>query len=138
MVNRTILQGRLAADPELRSTQSGVAVASFRVCWSEKYKETETKLFLNCTAWRGTGELVSKYFHKGQEIVVEGQLQTREWVDKEGGKHSTVELTVDKAHFCGPKRDSGGSGGYSEPDPAPYSGGGGFAPLDESDGELPF
>ena len=138
MLNRTTLQGRLAAEPELRTTQSGVSVASFRVCWSEKYKETETKLFLNCTAWRGTGELVSKYFHKGQEIVVEGQLQTREWEDRDGGKRSTVELTVDKAHFCGPKQDGGGSGGYSGfSDPAP-TGGGGFAPLDESDGELPF
>ena len=53
MLNHMTLQGRLCADPELRNTQSGVSVCSFRVAWSEKYKETETKLFLNCTAWRG-------------------------------------------------------------------------------------
>lgn len=69
MVNHLILQGRLTADPELRTTQSGTSVCSFRVAWSEKYKDTETKLFLGCTAWRGTGELVSKYFSKGKEIL---------------------------------------------------------------------
>lgn len=133
MLNKCELQGRLTRDPELRQTGSGVAVCSFTVAWSEKYKETETKLFLNCTAWRGTGELVSKYFRKGQEIVVEGALSTREWTDKEGNKRSIVELTADKVHFCGPKQESGNA-----PDPA-YAATGGeqFGEL-EDDGELPF
>ena len=95
MLNRTMVQGRLVADPEMRTTQSGVAVCSFRVAWSETYKEHEKKLFLACTAWRGLGEMIGKYFHKGKEI----------------NKRSAVKLTVDKAHFCGPK-DGSSSGGY--------------------------
>jgi single-strand DNA-binding protein len=106
MINKAILQGRLVADPELRQTQSGVPVASFKIAWSEKYKDTETKCFLPCTAWRGTGEFVNKYFSKGQEIAVEGQLITRSFDDKEGNKRSVTELIVDKAHFCGSKSDS--------------------------------
>ncbi len=136
MLNHMTLQGRLTRDPELRRTGSGTAVASFTVAWSEKYKETETKLFLNCTAWRGTGEMVSKYFFKGKEIIVEGKLNTREWTDKEGGKHTTNEMTVERVHFCGPK-DGSESGDF-------HTAG---APVDvraddfqevEDDGELPF
>lgn len=135
MLNHMTLQGRLCADPELRNTQSGVSVCSFRVAWSEKYKETETKLFLNCTAWRGTGEMVSKYFSNGKEIVVEGKLSTRDWTDKEGGKRTTNEMTVERVHFCGPKDNAA-----SDFHPA-------GVPVDvcaddfqeiEDDGELPF
>jgi single-strand DNA-binding protein len=104
MINRTIVQGRLCHDPELRTTQSGVSVCSFRIAWSEKYKETETTLFLQCTAWRGLGEFVAKYFRKGQEIVVEGKLSTRDWQDKDGNNRNTNELTIDNASFCGPKQ----------------------------------
>lgn len=120
MLNLTIVQGRLCADPEIRTTQSGVPVCSFRVAWSEKYKETETKLFLSCTAWRGTGEFVEKYFRKGQEIIVRGKLQTRERTDKEGNNRTTNEMTVDEASFCGPKQ------------------GGGLHEVEVPDGALPF
>lgn len=138
MVNHMVLQGRLCADPELRQTPAGVSVCSFRVAWSEKYKETETKLFLSCTAWRGTGEMVSKYFHKGQEIAVEGKLSTRDWEDKEGNKRSSVEMTVERVHFCGPK--SGGEGCNSVPTAsAPVNvDADDFTDLDNDDGELPF
>lgn len=112
MLNRTMVQGQLVADPEMRTTQSGVAVCSFRVAWSETYKEHEKKLFLACTAWRGLGEMIGKYFHKGKEIIVEGALETEEYTDKNGNKRSAVSLTVDKAHFCGPKDGSSSSGGY--------------------------
>lgn len=130
MINQTILQGRLTRDPELRQTGTGVAVASFTVAWSEKYKDNETKLFLNCTAWRGTGEFVSKYFRKGQEIAVEGQLSTREYTDKEGGKRSVIELTADKVHFCGSKQDSGPTAQLADPTAD-------FTEVDV-DGDLPF
>lgn len=131
MVNHMILQGRLVALPELRHTQSGVAVASFRVAWSRKYKGSETKLFLNCVAWRGTAEMLCKYFGKGQEIVVEGELNTRGYTDRDGNDRQVTELIVSQAHFCGPK--SGGnnqpSGSYPENQ---------FNELTEDDGELPF
>ena len=136
MLNHTTLQGRLTRDPELRNTQSGTPVCSFTVAWSEKYKETETKLFLNCTAWRGTGEMVSRYFVKGKEIVVEGKLSTRDWEDKDGNNRTSTEMTVERVHFCGPK-DGNESGSF-------HTAG---APVDvraddfqevEEDGELPF
>lgn len=130
MLNHTVLQGRLTRDPELRNTQSGTPVCSFTVAWSEKFKETETKLFLNCTAWRGTGDMVSKYFSKGKEIIVEGKLSTREWTDKEGNKRSTNEMVVDRVHFCGP-RDGGPAG-------SPINVSAGEFTEEPDDGELPF
>ena len=139
MINRTILQARLTADPVLRTTQSGVSVCSFRIAWSEKYKDNETKLFLQCTAWRGVGEFISKYFTKGQEIAVDGKLSTRDWEDNNGQKRSQVELTVDNASFLRQKIGESESDrtvpppkddGYSIPDEQD------FEPLDDE--QMPF
>ena len=128
-LNRMTLQGRLTKAPELRYTQAGKPVASFTVAWSEKYKETERKLFLPCVAWRGTAEFVSRHFDKGSEIVVEGTLGSRRWQDKEGNNRETIELTVDNVHFCGPKREA--QGGYTDPED--------FEEIDdEDDSDLPF
>lgn len=150
MINRAVLQGRLVRDVELRTTPSGVSVASFTVAWSEKYKETETKCFLSCAAWRSTGEFVSKYFTKGQEIAVSGKLQTREWTDKEGNKRSTIELVVDDVAFCGSKSDGSSrpAGGavdvhnddFDNPSRSGESDfkGSAFSELDNGDGDLPF
>lgn len=132
MLNKTVLQGRLTADPEPRQTQSGISVCSFRVAWSETYKETERKCFLSCTAWRGLADMICKYFHKGKEIVVEGSLETEEYTDKDGNKRSALKLNVDKAHFCGSKSDSG-SGSAA----APVATGFTEIPAD-TDEELPF
>ncbi len=134
MVNHLVLQGRLVADPELRHTQSGVPVCSFRVAWSKKYKETETKLFLSCTAWRGTGELVAKHFCKGKEILVEGELSTQSWQDSEGNPRQTTELTAERVHFVGSKSDSGEGSHQSA---APNVSAADFTDL-EDDGDLPF
>ena len=108
MVNRTILQGRLCADPEMRRTNNGTAVCSFRVAWSETIKDRETKLFLNCVAWQGTAELICKYWYKGKEILLEGKLSTREYQDKNGNDRSVTEMTVDRVHFCGKNEDGRG------------------------------
>jgi single-strand DNA-binding protein len=144
MLNHVSLQGRLVRDPELRQTNSGVNVCSFTVAWSKKYKEAETQCFLPCTAWRGTGEFVGKYFSKGQEIAVEGELVTRKWQDKDGNNRSTLELAVTGVHFCGPKHDSGvnhgNSGGYTPAGaPVDIPGPPDWEPLgDVDDGTLPF
>lgn len=134
-INKTIIQGRLTKDVELRHTQSGKAVASFTVAWSENIKGSESKLFMPCVAWDKNGEFVSNFFRKGMEIVVEGRLGRRQWTDKDGNKQETVELTVDRAHFCGPKQESQ-VGGY-KPAAAVNA-----APSDwtesEDDGPLPF
>ena len=106
MINRTILQGRLCADPEMRRTNNGTAVCSFRVAWSETIKDRETKLFLNCVAWQGTAEMICKYFRKGKELAVEGRLSTREYDDRDGNRRSVTEMTVDRVHFCGKNEDA--------------------------------
>lgn len=132
MVNKVILQGRLVRDVELKYTQSDVANCEFTVAWSEKYKETETKCFLRCKAWRGTAEFVDKYFSKGQEIVVEGRMTTEEW-EKDGEKQSRTICVIDKANFCGPNAGNKVSGSSVPADA-------GFVniPDDVEDESLPF
>ena len=102
------------------------------MAWSEKYKETENKLFLSCTAWRGTGEMIAKHFSKGKEIILEGKLSTRSYTDKNGQDRQTTELTVERAHFAGSKAD-GGSASYH-----PDVSGADFTEMDGDDGDLPF
>lgn len=132
MVNRMILQGRLCADPEMRRTQSGTAVCSFRVAWSETIKDRETKLFLNCVAWQGTAEMICKYFRKGKELAVEGRLSTREYDDRDGNRRSVTEMTVDRVHFCGKNEDAQGM-------PPRTDGKSQFVEMDEDDmSDLPF
>lgn len=131
MVNRTILQGRLCADPEMRRTNNGTAVCSFRVAWSETVKDRETKLFLNCVAWQGTAEMICKYFRKGKELAVEGRLSTREYQDRDGNNRSVTELTVDRVHFCGKNEDA-------QSMPPRTDGKSQFVELDEDDSDLPF
>ena len=140
-INKTIIQGRLTRDVELRHTQAGKAVASFTVAWSEKYGDTENKLFMPCVAWGQQGEFASTWFHKGQECLVEGQLRTRSWTDNNNNKRETIELIADKVHFCGPKQE-GQSGQTVKPAGKPVTVAGpepgDYAELADDDGELPF
>ena len=166
MLNHIVIMGRLTRDPELRRTGSGIAVASFSVAVDRDYggkdggeKETD---FIDCVAWRQTGEFVSKYFTKGRMIVVSGRLQIRSWTDKDGNKRRTAEVVADNCYFGDSKREAeggssyGGStyggnsyGGssYSAPAPAPSYGGyaapasapaSDFAMLEDDDAQLPF
>ena len=109
MLNHITIMGRLTRDPELRRTGSGVAVASFTVAVDRDFggrdggeKETD---FIDCVAWRQTGEFVSKYFTKGRMIVVSGRLQIRSWTDKDGNKRRTAEVVADNCYFGDSKRD---------------------------------
>jgi single-strand DNA-binding protein len=116
MLNHIVIMGRLTRDPELRRTGTGVAVASFTVAVDRDFGgreggERETD-FIDCVAWRNTGEFVSKYFTKGSMIVVSGRLQIRGWTDKEGNKRRTAEVVADNVYFGESKR-SGDSGSYS-------------------------
>ena len=154
MLNHITIMGRLVRDPELRRTGSGVAVASFRVAVDRDYQSKdggERKAdFIDCVAWRQTGEFVSKYFTKGRMIIVDGRLEMRDWTDKEGNKRTSAEINVANAYFGDSKRDgdNGGSygssysapaapsyGGYSAPTGAPASD---FAMLSDDDAQLPF
>ena len=151
MLNHIVIMGRLTRDPELRRTGSGVAVASFTLAvdrdFSPKEGEKETD-FIDCVAWRQTGEFVSKYFNKGRMAVVSGRLQIRGWTDKDGNKRRTAEVVADNVYFADSKKEassdnsastSGGYGGGYAPEypayPAPASD---FAMLDDDDAQLPF
>ena len=131
-INKTIVQGRLTRDPELRHTQAGKAVVGFTVAWSETFNGNENKLFLPCVAWDKNGEFIAKHFTKGQELVVEGRLGSRSWTDKEGNRRETVELTADRVHFCGPKE------GGVKSESKPVVSAGDFKELADDDGLLPF
>lgn len=101
MLNKTMIQGRFTADPEVQN-RGGFNICEFTVAWSDKYKEVEKKCFLRCKAWRNTADFIGKYFKKGQEVVVEGQLETDSW-EKDGQKQSRTILNVEKVHFAGSK-----------------------------------
>ena len=158
MLNHITIMGRLTRDPELRRTGSGIAVASFTVAVDRDFggrdggeKETD---FIDCVAWRQTGEFVSKYFTKGRMIVVSGRLQIRSWNDKDGNKRRTAEVVADNCYFGDSKRDgesTGSYGGntyggnaYSAPAPsyggysAPAAPASDFAMLEDDDAQLPF
>ena len=114
MLNHITIMGRLVRDPELRRTGSGIAVASFTVAVDRDFggrdgSEKETD-FIDCVAWRQTGEFVSKYFTKGRMIVVSGRLQIRSWTDKDGNKRRTAEVVADNCYFGDSRRDSDNSG----------------------------
>ena len=154
MLNKIFLMGRLARDPELRRTQTGTPVASFRLAVDRDFKDRNTGEratdWIDVVAWRQTAEFVSRYFTKGRMAVVEGRLQIRDWTDKDGNKRTTAEVVADQVYFGDSKRDGDGggyasSGGYSAPAaPAAPSGFGApaggdqFAELSDDDGELPF
>ena len=145
MLNHIVIMGRLVRDPELRRTGSGVAVASFRVAVDRDFAPKdggERKAdFIDCVAWRQTGEFISKYFAKGRMIVVEGRLEMRDWTDKDGNKRTSAEIVVANAYFGDSKRDGEGAApaagftGYSAPASAPASD---FAMLSDDDAQLPF
>lgn len=108
MLNKAMLQGRLTADPELRSTPSGVSVTNFTLAVTRSYKkdgEQETD-FIPCVAWRSTAEFVHKHFQKGQQAVVDGSIQTRSYTDKDGNKRTAFEVVIDNIHFADSKKDA--------------------------------
>ena len=138
MLNRIILMGRMTRDPELRHTQSGTAVASFTLAVERDFKDKQTGEravdFIDCTAWKGTAEFVSRFFSKGRLAVVEGRLQLRDWTDKDGNKRRNAELVADSVYFADSKRDSD----CDEAPSAAASDGEQFSEISEDDGELPF
>ena len=112
MLNHITIMGRLTKDVELRRTDSGVAVASFTVAVDRDFKsnngEKETD-FINCVAWKGTGEFVSKYFSKGKMAVVDGRLQMRNWTDKDGNKRTSAEVVANNVYFGDSKKEDSGN-----------------------------
>ena len=161
MLNHITVMGRLTRDPELRRTGSGVPVASFTVAVDRDFgknengeKETD---FIDCVAWRGTGEFVAKYFSKGSMAIVSGSLQIRNWTDKEGNKRRNAEIIATSVYFGDSKKSDQGNSSYqSQNGSQGYAGGfpetmaminqyqaqgaqqNDFAMLDDDDAQLPF
>ena len=132
MINRMVLQGRLTKDPELKVTPSGVEVCSFTVAWNKEIKGVKKECFLNCVAWRQQGVFVNDFFNKGKGIIVEGELETKKYTDRDGNNRSVIELITDAVHFW----DSKGSGQAEQQNPAPVVPM--FEEADVSDGDMPF
>lgn len=144
MFNIVVLTGRLTADPELKTTQSGISVTSFSIAVNRSYRSGEEPVtdFINIVAWRKSAEFVAKYFKKGNLIGIEGSIQTRKYTDKNGNQRTAFEVVANNVQFVESKRDSSASVPAAEPAPAAsYSNAGenDFADLgDISDDDLPF
>ena len=130
MLNHIVIMGRMGKDPELRRTQSGVAVATFNVAVDRDFKDKATGQratdWITCVAWRSTAEFVEKYFSKGSQVLVAGRVQMRDWTDKDGNKRISAEVQAENVYFAGTKTE----GGQRElPE---------FEVMDDDDTNLPF
>lgn len=124
MYNKSILMGRICNDLEVKATPSGANVLSFRIAVDRSYQEKgkERKAdFFNVVAWRNNADFISRFFGKGSMILVEGELQTRTYTDKNGSTQTVVELIVDTARFTGEKTNTTGSGNVPPPPEPPQA-----------------
>lgn len=153
MLNRAILMGRLVADPELRHTANNVAVTTFRIAVDRNYTpkgaERQTD-FINIVAWRNTADFVSRYFHKGQLVALEGSIQTRSYTDNQGNNRTAFEVVADQVYFAESRNSSSQNPSASSFAPPPafdeppkgasFSVGdiGDFEEINTDDGLLPF
>ena len=135
MLNNIVIMGRLTRDPELRRTQTGVAVASFTLACERDFAaqgEARETDFIDIVSWRYTAEFVEKYFSKGQMAIVTGRLQIRNWEDKEGNKRRSAEVLADHVYFGEGKRDKTAQSEQQ------YDPQGGFSEIEDDDPNLPF
>lgn len=102
-MNIVILKGRLAKDPEIKTTANDTKICTFSVAVNRRFSKENEANFISCTAWRQTAEFIHKYFAKGQEICINGSLQVRKWEDKDGNARYATDVIVDNAEFCGNK-----------------------------------
>ena len=138
MFNLVVLTGRLTADPELKTTPSGVSVTSFSIAVERRYRQGEERQadFINIVAWRAAAEFITKHFRKGNLIGIEGSIQTRNYTDKNGNKRTAFEVIANNVQFVESKKadtetqDSGAS--FTNADTAD------FAELSGIDEDLPF
>lgn len=136
-MNKVIMMGRMVADAELKTTPSGVPACKFRIAVDRNYQkkgEDRKADFFNCVAWRNTAEFIAKWFTKGRLILVEGEMQTSQYTDKNGNPATWYEIQVDNAYFTGDKGNGASGGNYNsappigEPPPG-YGGGYSQAPA---------
>ena len=163
-MNKVILMGRLTRDVEMRQTPSGVSLARFSIAVNRRFAgrdAQQTADFINCVAWRQTGEFIARYFRKGSMIAVVGSLQSRSWDGQDGKRQYSTEVQVDEAYFTGSRAETGAGGsgyqgnqsynqrGFNNPAPqtAPANNApdfaddfdmDGFSDIDGSEDDLPF
>ncbi|MBP7177296.1 MAG: single-stranded DNA-binding protein [Thermoclostridium sp.] len=151
-MNKVILMGRLTADPELRYTTGNIPVCRFSIAVDrpfQKQGEERQADFFRITAWRSTGEFVSRYFKKGARVLVEGWLKNDNYDDNQGVKHYSMDVQAEKVYFADSKRDDAAGGFSQQPSyrppapqgaPAPSQPGDndGFYPMPGDDDDLPF
>ena len=144
MLNSIVIMGRLVADPELRTTASGLSVTSFTVAVDRSFaragEERQTD-FIPVVAWRSTADFVTRYFHKGSMIAVQGSLQSRNFEDKNGNKRTNYDVVADNVSFCGSKSESGNFGARQESAPAvsyQSADAGSFSVLPDDNQGFPF
>lgn len=115
MLNRVILMGRLTAEPDYRTTPSGVSMVRFSLAVDRDFKsqngERQTDFF-NIIAWRSTADFVSRYFHKGQLVALQGSIQANNYTDREGNKRTSYDIVADQVYFAEGKRDGGQQNNY--------------------------
>ena len=133
MINRVVLMGRLVADPELKTTNTGISVTSFRIAVDRSYVkagEQRQADFFDIVAWRSSAEFVCRNFSKGSLIAIDGQLQSRQYQTKDGQNRTAIEVVADIVSFTGERRDTAGTygGGYSQAPRANTYGGSQVAP----------
>ncbi|MCH5210413.1 MAG: single-stranded DNA-binding protein [Oscillospiraceae bacterium] len=136
-MNKVILMGRLTKDPEQRQTPNGTTVTRFSIAVNRRFAKDTTD-FINCVAWKKTGEFISRYFSKGSMIAVVGSIQSRTWDGQDGKKRYATEVNVDEAYFTGSKADTQGDNQYSQLPNAGDFEGDEFADLDVNEDYLPF
>lgn len=143
MLNVVVLTGRLTADPELKTTGSGISVCSFSIAVDRRYKSGEERQadFINIVTWRSSAEFVSKYFKKGQMIAIEGSIQTRKYVDRDGKNRTAFEVVANNVQFADFGKREGNDYDNSAAAPAPSfsnANAGDFAEISDMDDDLPF
>lgn len=146
MINMVALMGRLTYEPELRTTPSGVSVLRFQVACDRNYQRSGQDRqadFVDCVAWRQTAEFISRYFHKGSMIAVEGSIQTSNYTDKNGNNRKQVEVVANNVSFCGSKSEGGTNGApnqaFAQPAPSYASADNSdFEEIVDDDDDLPF
>lgn len=132
-MNQVNLIGRLTADPEIKHTQSGMAMVRFSIAVDRAYtKQGEEKQadFINCVAWDKKAEFICKYFSKGQKIALTGSIRTGSYTDKDGNKRNTVDVWVDNVEFCESRKQGGTSADAHTQEPQ--------KPIQYDDNDLPF
>ena len=136
MFNLVVLTGRLTADPELKTTPSGISVTSFSIAVNRNYKSGEEQQadFINIVAWRQTAEFITRYFQKGSLIGVEGSIQTRRYQDSNGNNRTAFEVVVNNAQFVESKRNNNAN----EENTYSNSNTGDFEEMSGEDDDLPF